>query len=116
MFDEDSASRMSLWGGFGELYPMSDEAGSVSGEEEEEEAASDVSDEEEEVSDEEEEEEAASDNPWEMKMLCIGQPPQVRFACINKTTLMALVVDWQLKEHKYVKARHSNSPPKMILG
>ena len=35
MFDEDSASRMSLWGGFGELYHMSDEAGSVSGEEEE---------------------------------------------------------------------------------
>ena len=39
MFAEeaDSASRMPipLWGGFGELYPMSDEAGSVSGEEEE---------------------------------------------------------------------------------
>ena len=121
MFAEeaDSASRMPipLWGGFGELYPMSDEAGSVSGEEEEEEAACDVSDEEEEVSDEEEEEEAASDNPWEMKMLHVGQAPKVGFACINKTTLMALVVDWQLKEHKLdVKVRHSNSPNKMILG
>ena len=76
-----------------------------------------MSDEEEEVSDEEEEEEAASDNPWEMKMLHVGQPPKVGFACFDKTTIMALVVDWQLKEHKLdVKARHSKSPNKMILG